>query len=109
MNEELIKLGYDYRFVRVMTDEDKLFFIKNHNIISNIKERLRKEFEVPEDKLLKVIQMCHKLPSDIKLYDIENEFFKKVNYIIKSEIRNHRLSLVLSETIINFSKFKELF
>jgi predicted nucleic-acid-binding Zn-ribbon protein len=97
MNEELIKLEYDYRFIRVMTDEDKLFFIKNNDYISKIKERLKDELQIPDDKLLKVIQMSYN--------EYNDEFLKKCKDIIDSEIRNQKISKILSENVLNFSEF----
>ncbi len=97
MYELLKKLGYDYRFIRVMSDEDKLFFIKNNDYISKIKERLKDELQIPDDKLLKVIQMSYN--------EYNDEFLKKCKDIIDSEIRNQKISKILSEKVLNFSEF----
>jgi hypothetical protein len=102
MSEELKNLGYDYRFIRILSDEDKLFFIKNNDYISKIKERLKDELKIPDDKLLKVIQMSYNNENDI-------DFLKKSKNIIDSEIRNQKISKILSEKVLNFSDFNKFF
>jgi hypothetical protein len=97
MNEILKKLGYDIKFIKILSDNEKLFFIKNHDYIHEIKERLKDELQIPDDKLLKVIQMSYN--------EYNDEFLKKCKDIIDSEIRNQKILKILSEKVLNFSEF----
>jgi len=99
------KLGYNIRFIRILTDEKKKFFIDNDEIIDNIKERIKEEFStdvLDDNKILKLIEMS---------IDpiIDNGFAQVVNKIIKSEIRNHKISKILEESIVySFKEFIKL-
>jgi hypothetical protein len=105
MDEEMKKLGYNIRFIRILTDEKKKFFIDNDEIIDNIKERIKEEFStdvLDDNKILKLIEMS---------IDpiIDNGFAQVVNKIIKSEIRNHKISKILEESIVySFKEFIKL-
>ena len=102
MDEKLKELGYDLRFIRILSSEEKLFFIENDESIKSIKNILLEEFKIPEDKILKIIQMSYK-------YDGDDQFLNKVKSTIYSEIRNHKLSIILSERrVLSFNQFSNL-
>jgi hypothetical protein len=102
MDEKLKELGYDRRFIRILSNEEMLFFIENDESIKLIKNKLLEEFKISEDKLLKLILMSYN-------YEGDNEFLNKVRSIIYTEIRNRKISKILSENVLNFSEFNRLF
>lgn len=111
MDEEMKKLGYNPRFIRILKNEEKKFFIDNHDIIDNIKKRVKEEFSKndtheikgPSDgQVLKLILMGIDPMDGL-------EFLQVVNQIIKSEIRDNKISKIFSESIVyRFSQFKSL-
>ena len=102
MDEKLKELGYDLRFIRILSNEEKLFFIENDESIKSMKNTLLEEFKIPEDKIIKVIQMSYN-------YDGDDQFLNKVKSIIYTEIRNHKLSIILSERrVLSFNQFINL-
>lgn len=103
MDEEMKKLGYNPRFIRILKNEEKKFFIDNFEIIGNIKKRIKEEFSIDDDdgKILKIITMS--------INPIDNDSLLHINQIIKSEIRDNKISKILSESIVyRFSQFKSL-
>ena len=103
MDEKLKELGYDLRFIRILSNEEKLFFIENDESIKSIKNTLLEEFKIPEDKIIKVIQMSYN-------YDGDDQFLNKVKSTIYTEIRNQKISKILSEkSVLNFSEFSKFF
>ena len=103
MEQTLKELVYDLRFIRILSNEEKLFFIENDESIKSIKDTLLEEFKIPEDKILKIIQMSYN-------YDGYDEFLNKVKSAIYSEIRNQKISKILSEkSVLNFSEFSKFF
>lgn len=111
MDEEMKKLGYNPRFIRILKNEEKKFFIDNHDIIDNIKKRVKEEFsknDTPEIKGPSDGQVLKLILMGIDPMD-GLEFLQVVNQIIKSEIRDNKISKILSESIVyRFSQFKSL-
>jgi hypothetical protein len=102
MDEKLKELGYDRRFIRILSNEEMLFFIENDESIKSIKNTLLEEFKIPEDKILNVIRMSYN-------YDGDVEFLNKVKSIIYSEIRSHKINNILSEKVLYFLEFSKSF
>ena len=94
MDEEMKNLGYSPRLIRVLKDREKKFFIDNNEVIDNIKKRIKEEFSLYDDsKILKSIIMGIGPIDD----NIDFEFSKTINKIIKSEIRDNKISKILKE------------
>ena len=90
---------YDKRFVRILSDKDKDFFYKNYEVVNNLKARLLNEYDLPEDKILKTLQMSYD-------YEGNNEFLNSIKDLIYQEIRDNKLSKILSENkVYKFSDF----
>lgn len=101
MDEKMKKLGYNVRFIRILTGEKKKFFIDNDDIIDNIKKRIKEEFSTNDDnKVLKLIEM------GIDPLGIDPMCFtQRVNDIIKSEIRSGKISKILNENVVSFTEY----
>ena len=90
---------YDKRFVRILSDKDKDFFYKNYEVVNNLKARLLNEYDIPEDKILKTLQISYD-------YEGDNEFLNNIKDLIYQEIRDNKLSKILSENkVYKFSDF----
>ena len=102
MDEEMKKLGYNPRLIRVLNDREKKFFIDNNEVIDNIKKRIKEEFSLYDDsKIVKSIIMGIGPIDD----DIDIEFVKDINQIIKSEIRDNKISKILKESVVSFTEY----
>ena len=102
MDEEMKNLGYSPRLIRVLKDREKKFFIDNNEVIDNIKKRIKEEFSLYDDnKILKSIIMCIGTIDD----NINFEFSKTINKIIKSEIRDNKISKILKESVVSFTEY----
>ena len=94
---------YGSRFVRILNNDDKSFFIQNYDVIPEIEKRLHDEISIPYDKTLKSILMSYN-------YFGETDFMNNIRDIIYSEIRNNKLNKILSENkVYNFSEFNKFF
>ena len=94
---------YSSRFVRILNNDDKSFFIQNYDVIPEIEKRLHDEISIPYDKTLKSILMSYN-------YFGETDFMNNIRDIIYSEIRNNKLNKILSENkVYNFSEFNKFF
>ena len=90
---------YDKRFVRILSDKDKDFFYNNYEVVNNLKARLLNEYDIPEDKILKTLQISYD-------YEGDNEFLNNIKDLIYQEIRDNKLSKILSENkVYKFSDF----
>ena len=102
MDEEMKNLGYSPRLIRVLKDREKKFFIDNNEVIDNIKKRIKEEFSLYDDnKILKSIIMGIGPIDD----NINFEFSKTINKIIKSEIRDNKISKILKESVVSFTEY----
>lgn len=102
MDEEMKNLGYSPRLIRVLKDREKKFFIDNNEVIDNIKKRIKEEFSLYDDsKILKSIIMGIGPIDD----NIDFEFSKTINKIIKSEIRDNKISKILKENVVSFTEY----
>jgi hypothetical protein len=99
MDEEMKNLGYSPRLIRVLNDKEKKFFIDNNEVIDNIKKRIKEEFSLYDDsKIIKSIIMGIDPISD-------TGFTNDVNQIIKSEIRDNKISKILKESVVSFTEY----
>lgn len=105
MDEEMKNLGYSTRLIRVLKDREKKFFIDNNEVIDNIKKRIKEEFSLYDDnKILKSIIMGIGPIDD----NIDFEFSKTINKIIKSEIRDNKISKILKESVVSFTEYLKI-
>lgn len=109
MNTEkaLLEMGFAPRFIKTLDDKERYFISSLRDIYDEICNRIKILYPKLNDEKISIsLKRLSYFDDDMEYFTFENDLFK----IIKSEQRERKLNLLLSESrILNFSEFNIFF